>query len=77
MARPEMWDEDGKINIDRVMWDIAWLDNRCEQARAVDGVSQEEVLDNVKTVPPGWVLDFASNYWVPPNFHFSEQEQPS
>jgi hypothetical protein len=43
------------------------FERRCQAARNAGGVSQEEILDNLKTAPKGWTWDPYTNFWLPPN----------
>lgn len=43
------------------------IDRRAAAARNAGGISKEEALDNIHTVPDGWVFDHYVNYWLPPN----------
>jgi hypothetical protein len=42
------------------------MQRRVLAAENAGGISLEEVLDNVRTVPEGWVLDYELSYWLPP-----------
>jgi len=47
---------------------------RCEMARAVGGIPMTEVTD-ARSVPFGWILDWDTHYFLPPNCHFSDEPQ--
>lgn len=41
---------------------------RCEAARMVGGIPYRDILEG-RAVPDGWVYDFITEYFVPPNAH--------
>lgn len=43
------------------------IKRRCEAARNAGGIPRWEVLDNIRTIPEGWVFDYCVDYWLPPN----------
>lgn len=57
------------LGVDDVRQRMVYYEARVSICRAAGGISREEVLDNVATVPDGWVEDVATCYWIPPNLH--------
>lgn len=43
---------------------------RFDLAMAAGGISREEVVDGVKTVPVGYWFDIATRCYLPPGFQF-------
>lgn len=44
------------------------FEHRCAAAKLVGGISAEDALNGKATVPDGWVLDMATDFFVPADF---------
>ena len=47
---------------------LASFFRRCEAAKSAGGIAHRDFVDGTD-VPDGWVLDFETYYWLPPNVH--------
>ena len=62
------------ITADDVRNIIASHQRRAAAIVAAGGIPLYEVVDNIKTVPDGWVLDSETQFYIPPNLDLSNLE---
>ena len=41
---------------------------RCALIRLAGGIALQDVVNRTAVVPPGWVLDAQTDYYLPPGF---------
>lgn len=56
------------MDIEDIIEQVERYNARCDRCRAAGGISFEEVLDNVATIPLGYIRDDWSGYYIPPHF---------
>jgi hypothetical protein len=61
-----------ELTADDVRRAMAAMNDRCHSVRAAGGIPLYLVVDALRTVPVGWVLDPYTDYFVPPNLHLNE-----
>jgi hypothetical protein len=53
------------------------MEKRVAEIRAIGGVALMDVVDGKTAIPSGWVLDLATNFYVPPWWMWEPDRKPS